>query len=127
MNEASKFRYRSGGCFDCGRLTVRAPYGAVGHGALYHSQSVESFYAHVPGIKVCLVNTVPSPEAVYMYIVYISHCSQDIIAIVRWGSSSGVEAPLLCPRPRKVSVDTSVGIGHPISTTKALSDSHNKL
>lgn len=52
MNEASKFRYRSGGSYHCGRLTVRAPYGAVGHGALYHSQSVESFYAHVPGIKV---------------------------------------------------------------------------
>lgn len=53
VNEASKFRYRSGGYFHCGRLTVRAPYGAVGHGAHYHSQSVESFYAHVPGIKVC--------------------------------------------------------------------------
>ena len=52
VNEASKFRYRSGGHYDCGRLTIRSPYGAVGHGALYHSQSVESFYAHIPGIKV---------------------------------------------------------------------------
>ena len=55
VNEASKFRYRSGGYYHCGRLTVRAPYGAVGHGAHYHSQSVESFYAHVPGIKVCIL------------------------------------------------------------------------
>jgi len=31
---------------------VRAPCGAVGHGAHYHSQSVESFFAHVPGLKV---------------------------------------------------------------------------
>ena len=53
INEAAKFRYRSGGAYHCGRLTVRAPYGAVGHGALYHSQSVESIYAHIPGIKVC--------------------------------------------------------------------------
>ena len=52
VNEAAKFRYRSGGTYNCGRLTVRAPYGAVGHGALYHSQSVESFYTHIPGIKV---------------------------------------------------------------------------
>lgn len=52
INEASKYRYRSGGLYDCGRLTVRAPYGAVGHGGHYHSQSVESIYAHVPGIKV---------------------------------------------------------------------------
>lgn len=52
VNEAAKFRYRSGGVYHCGKLTVRTPYGAVGHGGLYHSQSVESFYAHVPGIKV---------------------------------------------------------------------------
>lgn len=52
INEAAKFRYRSAGVYHCGGLTVRAPYGAVGHGALYHSQSVESFYAHIPGIKV---------------------------------------------------------------------------
>ena len=31
---------------------MRAPCGAVGHGAHYHSQSVESFFAHVPGLKV---------------------------------------------------------------------------
>lgn len=35
--------------FDCGSLTFRAPCGAVGHGALYHSQSPEAFFAHVPG------------------------------------------------------------------------------
>ena len=51
-NEAAKFRYRSGNLFNCGSLTVRAPCGAVGHGAHYHSQSVESFFAHVPGLKV---------------------------------------------------------------------------
>lgn len=37
VNEAAKFRYRSGNEFDCGKLTIRSPYGAVGHGALYHS------------------------------------------------------------------------------------------
>ena len=54
MNEAAKFRYRSGGLFNCGKLTIRAPCSAVGHGALYHSQSPEAFFAHVPGIKVGL-------------------------------------------------------------------------
>lgn len=52
VNEAAKFRYRSGNLFDCGKLTIRAPSGAVGHGALYHSQSVEAYFAHCPGIKV---------------------------------------------------------------------------
>ena len=52
VNEVAKYRYRSGGEHNCGRMTVCSPYGAVGHGAHYHSQSVESFYAHVPGLKV---------------------------------------------------------------------------
>lgn len=52
VNEAAKHRYRSGGKYDCGRMTVRAPYGAVGHGGHYHSQSVEAFYTHIPGLKV---------------------------------------------------------------------------
>lgn len=57
VNEAAKFRYRSGNQFDCGKLTIRAPTGAVGHGALYHSQSVEAFFAHSPGLKVNLRKT----------------------------------------------------------------------
>lgn len=52
VNEAAKFRYRSGGEFDCGSLTIRAPCGAVGHGAHYHSQSVEAYFAHTPGLIV---------------------------------------------------------------------------
>ena len=51
-NEAAKFRYRSGGEFDVGGLTIRAPAQAVGHGGHYHSQSPEAFFAHTPGLKV---------------------------------------------------------------------------
>lgn len=54
VNEAAKFRYRSGDQFDCGGLTVRAPCGAVGHGGHYHSQSPESYFAHTPGLKVVM-------------------------------------------------------------------------
>lgn len=54
VNEAAKCRYRSGNAFDCGSLTIRAPCGAVGHGALYHSQSPESYFAHTPGLKVVI-------------------------------------------------------------------------
>lgn len=52
VNEAAKYRYRSGNLFDCGSLTIRAPCGAVGHGALYHSQSPEAYFAHTPGLRV---------------------------------------------------------------------------
>ncbi len=39
------------GQFHVGGLTIRAPYGAVGHGGLYHSQSPEAYFAHTPGLK----------------------------------------------------------------------------
>lgn len=54
MNEAAKYRYRSGNEFDCGKLTIRSPYGAVGHGALYHSQSPEAYFSHTPGLVVVM-------------------------------------------------------------------------
>lgn len=57
VNEAAKFRYRSGNQFDCGGLTVRTPCGAVGHGALYHSQSPEAYFTHTPGLKVVMPST----------------------------------------------------------------------
>lgn len=52
VNEAAKYRFRSGGQFDCGKLTIRTPYGAVGHGGLYHSQSPEAYFTHTPGLRV---------------------------------------------------------------------------
>jgi len=54
VNEAAKYRYRSGNTFECGKLTIRAPCMAVGHGALYHSQSPEAFFAHCPGLKIVI-------------------------------------------------------------------------
>ena len=54
INEAAKYRYRSGGQFNCGGLTIRTPYGAVGHGGLYHSQSPEAYFAHTPGLVVVM-------------------------------------------------------------------------
>merc|ERR1711871_837463 len=52
VNEAAKFRYRSGNEFDVAGLTIRSPYGAVGHGGHYHSQSPEAYFTHTPGLKV---------------------------------------------------------------------------
>eukprot|EP00004_Rigifila_ramosa_P028749 TRINITY_DN9866_c0_g1_i1.p1 TRINITY_DN9866_c0_g1~~TRINITY_DN9866_c0_g1_i1.p1 ORF type:complete len:369 (-),score=77.88 TRINITY_DN9866_c0_g1_i1:28-993(-) len=54
VNEAAKYRYRSGNEFNVGKLTIRSPYGAVGHGAHYHSQSPEAFFAHSPGLKIAM-------------------------------------------------------------------------
>ena len=53
LSEAARMRYRSNGAFTC-PMTLRAPYGGGVHGALYHSQSVEAFFAHIPGLKVVI-------------------------------------------------------------------------
>ncbi len=51
VSEAARFRYRSNGAWPC-PLIIRAPYGGGIGGGLYHSQSIEAFYAHVPGLYV---------------------------------------------------------------------------
>src|SRR5439155_18196751 len=45
VSEAARLRYRSNGAFGC-PIVIRAPCGGGIHGALYHSQSIEAFYAH---------------------------------------------------------------------------------
>ncbi|MDP9298840.1 MAG: alpha-ketoacid dehydrogenase subunit beta [Actinomycetota bacterium] len=56
VSEAARLRYRSNGAFGC-PIVIRAPCGGGIHGALYHSQSIEAFYAHVPGLKVVMPST----------------------------------------------------------------------
>jgi 2-oxoisovalerate dehydrogenase E1 component beta subunit len=56
VNEAAKIRHRSGNDWAC-PLVIRAPCGAVYPGGPYHSQSVEAYYAHVPGLKVIMPAT----------------------------------------------------------------------
>ena len=51
VNEAARFYYRSNGAYRC-PITIRAPYGAVHGGGLYHSQSVEAWFCNTPGLKV---------------------------------------------------------------------------
>jgi len=51
VQEAARIRYRSNGDWNV-PLVIRAPYGGGIHGALYHSQSIEAIFCHVPGLKV---------------------------------------------------------------------------
>ena len=56
VSEAARIRYRSNGDWTA-PMVVRTPYGGGVHGALYHSQSIEAFYGHVPGLKVVVPST----------------------------------------------------------------------
>jgi len=56
VSEASRIHYRSNGRWKC-PMVVRVPYGGGIHGALYHSQSIEAMYAHIPGLKVVVPST----------------------------------------------------------------------
>jgi 2-oxoisovalerate dehydrogenase E1 component beta subunit len=56
VNQAATIRWRSVGGWGC-PVVFRAPFGAGVHGGVYHSQSVEALYCHVPGLKVVVPAT----------------------------------------------------------------------
>ena len=56
VSEAARIHYRSDGRWTC-PLVIRTPFGGGVHGGLYHSQSIEAFYTHVPGLKVIVPST----------------------------------------------------------------------
>jgi len=56
VSEVSKLRYRSGGQFHC-HMVIRMPSGGGIKGGLYHSQSTESYFVHLPGVKVVTPST----------------------------------------------------------------------
>jgi len=51
INEAAKMCYRSNGEWSV-PMVIRVPYGGGIGGGLYHSQSMEALFTHVPGLKV---------------------------------------------------------------------------
>jgi 2-oxoisovalerate dehydrogenase E1 component beta subunit len=53
ISEAARLRYRSGGEFHA-PITVRMPVGGGIHGGQTHSQSPETFFTHVSGLKTVL-------------------------------------------------------------------------
>lgn len=56
VSEVARMRYRTNGDFGL-PMVIRVPWGGGIHGALYHSQSIEAFYGHVPGLKVVTPST----------------------------------------------------------------------
>lgn len=53
FNELANIHYRSNGEWNC-PVVIRMPYGGYIQGGPYHSQSIEAFISHCPGIKVVI-------------------------------------------------------------------------
>jgi 2-oxoisovalerate dehydrogenase E1 component beta subunit len=56
VGEAAKIRWRTGGDWSV-PMVLRTAYGGGLRGGPYHSQSVEAYYAHAPGLKVVAPST----------------------------------------------------------------------
>jgi len=56
-NQAAKFRYMCGGQFSL-PMVIRTPAGAGSNAGPQHSQSLEAWLAHIPGLKVVMPGTV---------------------------------------------------------------------
>jgi pyruvate dehydrogenase E1 component beta subunit len=56
VSHAAKYRYMSGGQIRC-PMVMRGPSGAAAQVAAQHSQSFESYYAHIPGLIVVMPST----------------------------------------------------------------------
>ncbi len=56
INHAAKYRYMSGGQIRC-PMVMRGPSGAAAQVAAQHSQALESFYVHIPGLVVAMPST----------------------------------------------------------------------
>lgn len=52
-NQVSTFRYRSNGRWGC-PMVIRVPVGGYIHGGLCHSQNIEAFFGHMPGLVVVM-------------------------------------------------------------------------
>ncbi|MCJ1231100.1 hypothetical protein MMC12_007775 [Toensbergia leucococca] len=124
VNEAAKWRYREGTTGgNVGGLVVRMPCGSVGHGALYHSQSPESLFTHVPGLRVVMPR---SPSQAKGLLLAAIACNDPVIfmepkslyrAAVEHVPTEAYELPLSKAEVLKEGQDmTIISYGNPLYT-----------
>ncbi len=65
-NEVATIRYRSNNSFSC-PLVIRTPVGGYIHGGLCHSQSIEGFFMHLPGIHIVYPSNAADAKALLKY------------------------------------------------------------
>lgn len=65
-NEVATMRYRSNNSFSCG-MVIRTPVGGYIHGGLCHSQSIEGFFMHLPGIHIVYPSNASDAKGLLKY------------------------------------------------------------
>jgi len=90
VNEAAKLRYRSNGAWFC-PLVLRMPYGGVHGGGLYHGQSVEAIFSHIPGLRVLSPST---PADAYAMLRWAIRCDDPVVFLEPKRIYASVRGPL---------------------------------
>lgn len=65
-NEVATIRYRSNNSFAC-PMVIRTPVGGYIHGGLCHSQSIEGFFMHLPGIHIVYPSNASDAKGLLKY------------------------------------------------------------
>ncbi len=65
-NEVATIRYRSNNTFSC-PMVIRTPVGGYIHGGLCHSQSIEGFFMHLPGIHIVYPSNAADAKGLLKY------------------------------------------------------------
>tara|TARA_Y100000739_G_C20602474_1_gene463681 strand:- start:503 stop:2506 length:2004 start_codon:yes stop_codon:yes gene_type:complete len=91
-NEVATMRYRSAGNWTC-PLVIRVPVGGYIHGSLYHSQSIDGYFAHTPGLKIAYPSNVADAKGL---LKYACRCDDPVLfmehkGIYRQGFASSLE------------------------------------
>jgi 2-oxoisovalerate dehydrogenase E1 component subunit beta len=75
INHAARLRHRTQGRLSC-PLVIRSPNGAGIHAPEHHSESVEAYFAHIPGLRVVIPS---SPRKAYGLLLAAIRDSDPVI------------------------------------------------